>query len=110
MSRMDSYTIYAASVLAATAMLRSFFGAAFPLFVAQMYGALGIHWASAIPAFLTLAMLPFFFVLYKYGATIRMKCKYAQEAAAAMARMQAQASSSVAPSVDGGSVDDSSPV
>lgn len=29
----DSFTIYAASVLAAGAMLRSFFGAAFPLFV-----------------------------------------------------------------------------
>lgn len=105
-NRMDSYTIYAASVLAATAMLRSFFGAAFPLFVSQMYAALGIHWASSVPAFLTLVMLPFPFVLYKYGAAIRMKCKYAQDAAAAMARMQAQASPPVAarmedPSSDG---------
>jgi hypothetical protein len=87
---MDSYTVYAATVLAASAMLRSFFGAAFPLFVSQMYGALGIHWASSVPAFLTVACLPFPFVMYKYGSVIRPKCKYAQEAAEVMARMRAQ--------------------
>lgn len=97
---MDSYTIYAASVLAASAMLRSFFGAAFPLFVSQMYAALGIHWASSIPAFLTIACLPFPFVLYKYGAAIRTNCKYAHEAAAAMAQMRAQAPPSDAIPVD----------
>lgn len=86
----DSYTIYAASVLAAGAMLRSFFGAAFPLFVSQMYQNLGIHWASSIPAFLTLACIPFPFLMYKYGGRLRMKCKYAQEAAALMARAQAE--------------------
>lgn len=40
----DAYTIYAASVLAASAILRSLFGAAFPLFTTQMYHNLGIHW------------------------------------------------------------------
>ncbi|TVY82530.1 Efflux pump FUB11 [Lachnellula suecica] len=88
---LDAYTIYAASVLAAGAMLRSFLGAAFPLFTTQMYANLGIHWASSIPAFLTVACLPFPFVMYKYGAGIRMKCKYAQEAASVMARLQAGA-------------------
>lgn len=39
----DSYTVYAASVLAGGAMLRSFFATAFPLFTAQMYDNLGIH-------------------------------------------------------------------
>jgi hypothetical protein len=37
----DSYTIFAASVLAANSVLRSCFGAAFPLFTAQMYARLG---------------------------------------------------------------------
>lgn len=50
---LDSYTIYAASVLAAGSMLRSLFGFAFPLFTSQMYANLGIHWASSVPAFLT---------------------------------------------------------
>ncbi|KAK4686917.1 hypothetical protein P7C73_g3195, partial [Tremellales sp. Uapishka_1] len=94
----DSYTIYAASVLAANSVLRSLFGAAFPLFTRQMYVAyqlaawcstdftsaryarLGIHWAASIPAFLALACIPFTVVFYKYGASIRAKCKYAADA------------------------------
>jgi hypothetical protein len=39
----DSYTIYAASVLAGSVVLRSVFGAAFPLFTTNMYQSLGIH-------------------------------------------------------------------
>jgi len=91
---LDAYTIYAASVLAAGAMLRAFFGAAFPLFVTQMYENLGVHWASSVPAFLAVACLPFPFVAYRYGAALRMKCKYAQEAALLMARLQAAEASS----------------
>jgi hypothetical protein len=76
----DAYTIYAASVLAANSVLRSIFGAAFPLFTTQMYHNLGIHWASCIPAFLALACVPFPFLFYRFGAQIRKKCKYAAEA------------------------------
>ncbi|OCT45790.1 putative transporter mfs2 [Cladophialophora carrionii] len=76
----DAYVIYAASVLAASSMLRSLFGAIFPLFTVQMYNNLGIHWASTIPAFLALACAPFPFIFYKYGEGIRMKCKYAAQA------------------------------
>ncbi|KAF4292894.1 hypothetical protein KXX55_001309 [Aspergillus fumigatus] len=75
----DAYTIYAASVLAASAVLRSIFGAAFPLFVKYMYSSLGIHWASSIPAFLALACVPFPFLFYKYGPDIRKKCKFSAE-------------------------------
>lgn len=83
--------IYAASVLAANSVLRSLFGAAFPLFTTQMYDALGIHWASSIPAFLALACLPFPFLFYKYGEKIRLRCKFASEAAAALEKMRAGA-------------------
>lgn len=76
----DSYTVYAASVLAANSVLRSLFGAAFPLFTTYMYRNLGIHWASSIPAFLALMCVPFPFLFYKYGEQIRAKCKYAAEA------------------------------
>lgn len=37
----DSYTIYAASVLAANSVFRAIFGAVFPLFTRQMYSGLG---------------------------------------------------------------------
>ena len=75
----DTYTIYAASVLAANSVLRSLFGFAFPLFTRDMYEKLGIHWASSIPAFLALACVPMPFMFYKYGPAIRMKCRYAAE-------------------------------
>ena len=77
----DAYTIFAASALAANAVLRSLFGAAFPLFTSQMFDRLGIHWASSVPAFLALACIPFPFVIYKYGPAIRSRCRYAAEAA-----------------------------
>lgn len=84
----DAYTIYAASVLAANSVLRSLFGAAFPMFTQKMYDNLGVSWASSIPAFLAVACVPFPFLFYKYGDRIRSKCKYAADAAAVMARMR----------------------
>lgn len=104
----DSYTIFAASVLAANSVLRSLFGAAFPLFTTQMYDRLGIHWASSIPAFLALICVPFPFLFYKCefipfhleidslltiktdGAGIREKCKYAAQSEKFMKQMQKQ--------------------
>ena len=53
-----------------------------------MYTRLGIHWASTIPAFLALACVPFPFLFYKYGPSIREKCKYAAEAAAFMRELK----------------------
>lgn len=76
----DAYTIYAASVLGANSLLRSLFGTAFPLFTTAMFRNLGIHWASSVPAFLAVACTPFPFIFYKYGAAIRMKCRYAAKA------------------------------
>lgn len=84
----DAYTIFAASVLAANSVLRSLFGAAFPLFTRYMYEDLGIHWASSIPAFLALACVPFPFIFYKYGEKIRVKCKFAAQSAEFMRKLQ----------------------
>ncbi|KAL2828609.1 putative MFS multidrug transporter [Aspergillus pseudoustus] len=83
----DSYTIFAASVLAATSALRSLFGMAFPLFTTYMYRNLGIHWASSISAFLSLLYAPLPFIFYKYGAQIRQRCTFAAEADAFMRRL-----------------------
>ncbi|GLA18148.1 hypothetical protein AnigIFM62618_005303 [Aspergillus niger] len=75
----DSYTIFAASVLAANTVLRSLFGAAFPLFTSYMFNSWGIHWASSLPAFLALACVPFPFLFYRYGAAIRRRSKFAHQ-------------------------------
>ncbi|KAJ5116937.1 MFS general substrate transporter [Penicillium angulare] len=77
----DSYTVYAASALAASAFLRCIFGAVFPLFTPAQYDNLGIHWAATIPAFLSLACGPFPFLFSKFGSNIRERCKYSAEAA-----------------------------
>ncbi|KAK6343167.1 hypothetical protein TWF718_008540 [Orbilia javanica] len=90
----DSYTIFAASVLAANAVLRSTFGAVFPLFTGPMYRSLGIHWASSIPAFLALACVPAPFLFYKYGEQLRLKCKYAGKAAEFTKKLQEQSGGS----------------
>ncbi|KAG8672301.1 Efflux pump fub11 [Fusarium poae] len=86
----DSYVVFAASVMAANSALRSLFGAAFPLFTKQMYQNLGVHWASSIPAFLALACVPFPFLFFKYGRQIRMKCEYAAEAVNVLEKMRTQ--------------------
>ncbi|KAJ5727692.1 hypothetical protein N7493_005512 [Penicillium malachiteum] len=82
----DAYTIYAASVLASTSLLRCIFGAAFPLFTGEMYKKLGLHWAASIPAFLALACLPMPLLLHRYGPWIRERCHYAADASATMKR------------------------
>ena len=84
----DSYTIYAASVLAAMSVLRYMFGGVFPLFTSYMYKGLGIHWASSIPAFVAVACIPMPFAFYRYGAVIRKRCKYAAISAAQLRQLQ----------------------
>ncbi|KAM5347640.1 hypothetical protein ACJ41O_007464 [Fusarium nematophilum] len=84
----DSYVVFAASVLAASSVIRSLFGAAFPLFTTRMYENLGNQWAASIPAFLSLACLPFPFVFYMYGEKIRSRCKYASEAEEILRQIQ----------------------
>lgn len=75
-------------MLAANAVLRSLFGAAFPLFTTQMYARLGINWASTLVAFLALACTPMPFLFYRYGPAIRARCRYASEAAEVMERIK----------------------
>ena len=94
----DSYTIYAASVMAANSVLRSMFGAIFPLFTTYMYKNLGIHWASSIPAFLALACVPLPFLFYKYGPAIRKRCKFARQAEETMDKLKRQSTLPEGPS------------
>jgi hypothetical protein len=86
----DSYTIFAASVLAANPLPRSLIGAAFPLLTVTMYDNLGVHWASSVPAFLALACVPFPFPISKYGQSIRKKCRYAADSEALMRKLSEQ--------------------
>ncbi|CAE7203653.1 unnamed protein product [Rhizoctonia solani] len=72
----DSYTLYAASALAANAVLRSIMGAVFPLFTPSMYASLGDQWACMIFAFLALVCTPIPFLFYRFGPAIRARSKF----------------------------------
>jgi multidrug resistance protein len=69
----DSYQRFAASALAAKVFLRSGGGAAFPLFITQMYARLGLQWASWLLAFIGLGMVLIPYMFYIFGAKVRSK-------------------------------------
>lgn len=74
----DAYPKYVASVYAGNDLVRSAFGAAFPLFASAMYSKLGVGWASSLLGFLAVAFIPIPFVLYFYGGAIRGRSKMAR--------------------------------
>lgn len=73
----DAYPAFAASAMAANTFSRCMFAAAFPLFGDQMYKKLGYQWATSLLAFLTLAMMPFPYLFFKYGKILRGRSRFA---------------------------------
>ncbi|EXJ60034.1 hypothetical protein A1O7_04183 [Cladophialophora yegresii CBS 114405] len=73
----DTYgPLAGASAAAANGFLRYCVGAVFPLFTVQMYRGLGVAWATSLLGFVTLALLPIPWVLYRYGPKIRRRSAY----------------------------------
>lgn len=72
----DCYGPFGANALAANAVLRSLFGAVFPLFATNMYQTLGVSWATSLLAFVAVAMAPLPWVFYRFGPRIRARSKY----------------------------------
>ncbi|BGP55112.1 hypothetical protein JCM8202v2_002707 [Rhodotorula sphaerocarpa] len=67
----DCYLWNAASALSINTVIRSLFGAGFPLFATQMYNTLGTGGASSLLGGLAVLFIPVPFVLIKYGKRIR---------------------------------------
>ncbi|KAL4784976.1 major facilitator superfamily domain-containing protein [Aspergillus varians] len=67
----DFYGPFGASALAASAVLRSIFGAVFPLFATDLCQSLGVPWATNVLAFISLAMAPLPWMFYEFGLRIR---------------------------------------
>jgi len=74
---LDTYTIFAASAIAATIVLRSILAAAFPLFSPPMFAGLGDQWACSVFAFLALSCMPIPILFWKYGRRVRARSKFA---------------------------------
>ncbi|KAF9560806.1 MFS general substrate transporter [Agrocybe pediades] len=78
----DSFTLYAASALAAVSFLRSLAGFGFPLFAPAMYHKLGYGKGDTILACLAIGLgCPAPFLLWIYGKRIRMNSKYGRKSA-----------------------------
>ncbi|EJU05858.1 MFS general substrate transporter [Dacryopinax primogenitus] len=73
----DAYLMVAASALASSTVVRSAFGAGFPLFATQMFDKLNPRWASTLLGCIALLLIPIPFVLSAYGRTLRQRSKYA---------------------------------
>ncbi|GAA5943153.1 MFS transporter [Sporobolomyces koalae] len=73
----DCYLWNAASALSANTVMRSAFGAGFPLFANQMYAKLSTPGASGLLGGLAIVFIPVPYVLYKYGRKIRSLSKNA---------------------------------
>ncbi|GAA6034746.1 hypothetical protein JCM8097_001149 [Rhodosporidiobolus ruineniae] len=73
----EVYLMYSASALAANTIVRSAVAAAFPLFVNQMFSALGVNWACSLLGFVALALSPSPLLFYRYGSWLRQKSRFA---------------------------------
>lgn len=73
----DSYLMFAASVIAGNTFMRSFFGAGFPLFARQMFNNLGIQWAGTLLGCLAVILVPIPVLFIKFGPKLREKSKFA---------------------------------
>ncbi|KAF4556110.1 Polyamine transporter-like protein 4 [Elsinoe fawcettii] len=65
-----------ASAMAASSLLRYVMGAVFPLFVLQMYDALGTDWATSLLGFVAVGLVPVPWVLFFFGARVRRRSAY----------------------------------
>lgn len=77
----DAYLFVAASALSANTVVRSIFGAVFPLFATQMFTKLTPRWAGTLLGCFALLMAPIPIVLIKFGPKLRGRSKYAPKLA-----------------------------
>ncbi|KAE9976393.1 hypothetical protein EG327_008146 [Venturia inaequalis] len=74
----DSYTRYAASGLAATAVLRSLSGFSFPLFANTLFAKLGYGWGNSLLGFVAIAFgIPAPLIFWRFGERLRARSEYA---------------------------------
>ena len=74
----DAYTRYAASAIAAAAVLRSLAGFGFPLLAPYLYGRLGYGWGGSLLAFVAFGLgVPAPLLMWRFGAGLRARSLYA---------------------------------
>ncbi|KAK0713263.1 major facilitator superfamily domain-containing protein [Lasiosphaeria miniovina] len=74
----DTFTMYAASAVAANTFLRSAFASAFPLVVMPLYHNIGVGPGSSITGGFAVLLVPVPFVFFVYGKRIRAASKWSK--------------------------------
>ncbi|PVI05589.1 MFS general substrate transporter [Periconia macrospinosa] len=74
----DTFTLYAASAVAANTFLRSCFAGAFPLVVGPMYHNIGVGPGSSITGGFAALLIPVPFVFFAFGKRIRRASKWSK--------------------------------
>lgn len=69
--------MFAASAIAANTIMRSLFGAIFPLFATYMFDGMGINYGMTLLGCVAALFIPMPFLFYFKGKTIRAKSKFA---------------------------------
>jgi MFS family permease len=72
----DTFTIYAASAMAAITISRSVFAATFPLFALHVYDALGYGWGNSLLAFIALAGCAIPPLFWFHGESLRLNPRF----------------------------------
>jgi multidrug resistance protein len=67
----DSFTVFAASALAANGLIRSIGGGLLPLAGLTLYSKLGVGWGNSVLGFIALTILPISLLLIRYGEHLR---------------------------------------
>jgi hypothetical protein len=73
----DTYTVYAASVSAASTVFRSLLGALLPLAGNSMYNTMGVGWGTSLLGFIAVTFIPVPLIFWKFGQQIR-ESKFSQ--------------------------------
>jgi multidrug resistance protein len=69
----DSFTVFAASALAANGFIRAIGGGLLPLAGLTLYSSLGVGWGNSVLGFIALLIFPISVILLRYGAYLREK-------------------------------------
>lgn len=67
----DAFERYAASAVAAGAVLRSVCGGLVPLFTPSLFKSLGYDWGMSVFALVSLVLAPAPVLIYRYGEHVR---------------------------------------
>ncbi|KAF8868761.1 major facilitator superfamily domain-containing protein [Mucidula mucida] len=90
----DTFTLFAASALAAVTFIRSVFAFGFPLFAPAMYAKLGYGKGDTILAVLAIVIgCPSPFLFWKYGKAVRMRSRHTMKPLYVVNRQQTRVQS-----------------